>query len=43
MNRLLTTKGLGIVAAVVLILAVGAAYVAANGVFSKNVTASWTV
>ena len=43
MKRLLTTKGIGIMAAVALILAVGAAYVAAQGVFDKNVTASWSV
>ena len=43
MKRLLTIKGLGMVAAVVAILALAAAYVAAQGVFDKNVTASWTV
>ena len=43
MNRLLTTKGIGIMAAVVLVLAVGATYVAAQGVFDKNVTANWSV
>ena len=43
MKRLLTTKGIGIMATVVLILAVAAAYVAAQGVFDKNVTASWSV
>ena len=43
MKRLLTTKGIGIMVTVLLILAVGAAYVAAQGVFDKNVTANWTV
>ena len=43
MKRLLTIKGLSVVLAVVAILALAAAYVAAQGVFDKNVTASWTV
>ncbi len=43
MKRLLTIKGLAMVAAMVVILAAAAAYVAAQGVFEKNVPASWTL
>ena len=43
MRRLLTIKGVIVMVALVVLLAIGATYVVAQGIFNKNVTATWSV
>ena len=43
MKRLMTIKGIIVIAALVVLLAIGATYVVAQGIFDKTVSATWTL
>ena len=43
MKRLMTFKGIIVMAALVVLLAIGATYIVAQGIFDKAVSATWTV